>query len=796
MKSEDKLRKALDAIALGHSQGIVSNDVLIKACENYKSKIGFGDELDYELKVTKSVFDAINGFPQDEEIAKAVIPGQTKMIDGVMYVYTATPNAKTQYDWRVVKKGNKGVSSVGRGSSLTSKQIDDKQKFVNDMFPKDLSSLKVVKQLGGSTGAQLVQDVNGNQYVLKRGTNTNNNHVKSEYLANQMYDALGLRVPDYELYDDNGTAVLLSRYIPMTTAPKMSDYPNMAKGFIADVVMANWDVYQNDNCLVDSAGRIIRVDNGGCLDYRARGGAKNYDGDVKKTYDDMRIHNPLVFSQLSDDDILKQIDDIQSKKDVVVGFLSQSGYKSMADTVAQRIDNLTEIADGIKRIRDINKPNTNPRQLKSKDEMYREFTDEELEKLWKNADGQKSFYKLYNNAGGWQLLSDICKERGFDARPRVLSDDEYWDAVSKLPKDMPMMFRGVHDDNGISASTFASMFKNDDNCFYGTMGIYGEGIYAHVNDGKTQNQKKESYVKSQAYADAYDYAGRDNSGVIFLAYEKDAKIAKVEDIYNEIKNNPPELADTSGLQAEADKIKEEINKTQDELDNITNNTIKDVYTKMHYDEDSVKELQETIDTLTNWGSFNAQTGEFDFPKFKDIVETDFVRWVKANGGEIERKHGQIKFSLPNSDKTITLHEHQFNMQSCIRRRNAFSPYYHIFAKHFEDWFINEHVAKVEKVKNKAVDDLGDKIKNLEEKLSKLEDKYSKKRKEIRKAQVPDPEKGIYEAIYNDIVTSHRFESVGIYAALKGYDGLYQPNGNGSGHGYAIILNRSKLIVKQ
>ena len=53
-----------------------------------------------------------------------------------------------------------------------------------------------------------------------------------------------------------------------------------------------------------------------------------------------------------------------------------------------------------------------------------------------------------------------------------------------------------------------------------------------------------------------------------------------------------------------------------------------------------------------------------------------------------------------------------------------------------------------------------------------------------------------EAIYDSVVNRGSMEPLGIYAALKGYDGLYQPNGNGSGHGFAIILNRSKLVVKK
>ena len=106
MKKENFL-KALQTIALGNSQGFVSDDELIKACENYKAAVGHDDDYGYFVKVTKSLQDSINGVEQDKEIAKAIVPGQTKVIDGIMYVYTATPNAKTDYDWRVAGVGKK-----------------------------------------------------------------------------------------------------------------------------------------------------------------------------------------------------------------------------------------------------------------------------------------------------------------------------------------------------------------------------------------------------------------------------------------------------------------------------------------------------------------------------------------------------------------------------------------------------------------------------------------------------------------------------------------------------------------
>ena len=86
----NKFYKALQSVALGYSEGNVSSDILIRACEKYKIKTDFDDDFDYQILVAKSLFDSLNGIKPDEEISKAILPGQTKVIDGVMYIYSPT----------------------------------------------------------------------------------------------------------------------------------------------------------------------------------------------------------------------------------------------------------------------------------------------------------------------------------------------------------------------------------------------------------------------------------------------------------------------------------------------------------------------------------------------------------------------------------------------------------------------------------------------------------------------------------------------------------------------------------
>lgn len=801
MTENKKLRKALDTIALNHSKGVVSNDMLIKACETYKQRIGFEENFDYEIIVAKSVFDTINGIEADEELCKAIVPGQTKIVDGVMYIYTATPNAKTQYDWRVVRKGKKGTKPVGKSGKLTDKEVDAAQKIVNELFPKDLSTLKVIKKLGGSTGAELVEDIHGNQYVRKKGTNTNNDHVKSEYLSNQIYAALGIKTPDYELYEENGEQILLSRYIPMTQQPTSKNYPEMAKGWIADIILANWDVYKNDNCLIDSSGRVIRVDNGGCLNFRAQGSTKAYNTDVLKTYNDMKMFNNNVFNTLDDSDILQQIQNIRAKKDDVINFLLESGEDKLAKTVEGRINNLSKIEIELQRKLKKFAPNTTPRVVLPPSQMYRDFTEDELKDFWENTPGDTPGEKIRKiGSNGWELLATICKARGFDARPRVVDEKTYWQHVANLPSNLPMMFRGEKDDSktGTEAEIFAHDFRHSDNCFFGTQAAHGQGIYAHCNDAPGKNDSTANgYKTSDAWKHTLEYAEKRNyNGTInLLAYEKDAKIIKQDTLIAMLASEDVGQADTENLEKEAEKIKKDIAEKQKILDNISNITRDQIYQQMHYDKQAVADLQVTIDDLVDWGAVD-KDGNPDFPKFDNIVRGEFTKWVVANGGKVTPAHGQLTFSLPNSKKELTLHQYQFDMENVIRRPVAMLPAYHFYAKKFKEWFITEHVQKVESAVQEAVDNIGFKVENLKKEINTLSNKYDEKIEEIQEKKKIDPSKSIMHALYYESAVLHRAQALGIYAAIKGYDGYYKPKGNGKSNGFAIILNRSKLVVKE
>lgn len=823
-------RKAIETIALGYSEGIVPIDALMKACENYKLKKNLLADEEYEKMVSKSFFDQMNGIKTADKILKAVVPGQTKYFDGVLYVYSATKTgSKTDYAWHVADK-----TKVGKGSTLTPQQKATAQDSVNQLFPVDLKSLSVVKDLGGSTGAKLVKDVSGNEYVMKRVDKVKNpsgnaDHVRSEYMANMLYNILGQRTPDYELYDaDTDDPTLLSRFIPGTREPQSNDFAKMGEGFIADVLLANWDVYRNDNCRIDAGGNVIRVDNGGCLAFRAQGKLKQppFDGDVKRTFKDMLQYNSLLAKCLSDEDLLNQIDAVLKKKDDVVEYLKTAGDDNLAKIFAQRIDGLKGIRDEIQ-FRITRKANLAAakagkiakRDLLPKTEMYRELDEKELSDIFDEVIAMSSSRDsalTKTDETGWSILSRICQTRGFDARPRVVTDDEFWKEAAKA--DLPIMFRGQQSSDGKSGAEYCDMFRFDDQCYYGTQGIWGQGIYAHTDDTNNvwngsqpdkydpkddvnNHSNQANFKASRAYYDATSYAHFEDGGVIKMAWEKGAKVVNLEDLLKEIKSNPPTIKDKNvlkeikQLQKELHDAKTEWTDAEVALQNVSGTIRKDVERKMHYDAAAITEMYNDING-TNWGNRTAQ-GKLSYPSFDTFVVGKMADWVKRNGGKVQIDPDFVVFEIGGRTESITKIAWENN---AIKQKNALTQPYNYQAERFKAFMETNCISRVEKAFQTALRDSKTVTAKMQLTAEEKKKEYYRIEGELNTKMAANVDDSLQAAIYDRVKDidsredGSRMSVVGIYAAIKGYDGIYIHNGNGWSHGFNVILNRSKVIA--
>lgn len=187
------------------------------------------------------------------------------------------------------------------------------------------TNFKHIKHLGGSTGADLYKDIKTNElWVVKHGAHLK--HVFNEYMANKIYEKWGIKVPKAFIGEIDGEKALITQYlvnsVPLGEAKGISN--EITRGFIFDVILANWDVvgtnYDLDNIRVTPDGQVWRVDIGGSLLYRALGAEKgkafSETPTEQDTFRSISSSASKVFKDIKDKDIKERIKE-EAKKYVV-----------------------------------------------------------------------------------------------------------------------------------------------------------------------------------------------------------------------------------------------------------------------------------------------------------------------------------------------------------------------------------------------------------------------------------------------------------------------------------------------
>lgn len=275
---------------------------------------------------------------------------------------------QTETDPAKAKEAAKALASAQRSAAGKEKKVEAAaralRKAETPTFPSDPQDTTVLKKLGGTTGAKLVEGPDKQKYVRKTGTSAG--HLREEVYADRAYEALGVDVPPQRLYNaeisaaegsSGGEPVKLSQYFDDTTelgALKGAAFEDAAaelrKNFVADALLANWDVLglDYDNVLrVNSgpaAGRLLRIDNGGALRYRAQGKLKGdafgpQVGEIE-TLRDPQV-NPQaakVFGPLTEAEINDQIVDVLTRRDELIAALPPE----LHDVMRARLKNLAD----------------------------------------------------------------------------------------------------------------------------------------------------------------------------------------------------------------------------------------------------------------------------------------------------------------------------------------------------------------------------------------------------------------------------------------------------------------------
>lgn len=140
---------------------------------------------------------------------------------------------------------------------------------------------KVGQQAGSNPGA-FFEDANGDKWYVK--TPQSAAHVGNENLMNRLYSAAGAPVPQTAVSPDGKR--FMSKIEDSVDWHTLSGdnlehaQEMVAKNFVVDAWLANWDAALNDNMRITKDGLALRVDAGGAGMFRARGGVRDLTYDV------------------------------------------------------------------------------------------------------------------------------------------------------------------------------------------------------------------------------------------------------------------------------------------------------------------------------------------------------------------------------------------------------------------------------------------------------------------------------------------------------------------------------------
>lgn len=228
-------------------------------------------------------------------------------------------------------------------------------------FPEDLGQAKFIEYRHGCGGGVSIIEVEGKKFALKSAENPK--YLEREALTNLLYGKLGVRSPQFAIYDSigdlanspevsshistNTTLFMLSEFIEGSNLRSIQDprakqsiADQLKDGFLADAFLTNWDLH-DDNIRLDAHGNTVRVDNGAGLGAHGAGGWKTpsdqWDFSSVSDLRTMRLpHNQHeYFKGLREKEIYDQIQGIlDHKEDVLQGVMAYGKALHMEDTEA------------------------------------------------------------------------------------------------------------------------------------------------------------------------------------------------------------------------------------------------------------------------------------------------------------------------------------------------------------------------------------------------------------------------------------------------------------------------------
>jgi len=747
-----RLLKSLEETSAQVADGILSDSSLIKQSNIFKWRTNFVEDSVYKIIKAKTFNNFKNKVDNDQRLMKALVLGETKTQDGVLYVVKQIGKSG-KLDWRVANKQPKSAQSNTKVNLDTLFDTQD--------FPTLTSDLTFKTKLGGSTGAVLMEDASGNLFVAKKGATAD--HVKEEFLTNCLYKVMGAEVPTVKLYEENGQYTMLSKFIPNTTPVNniMDDQylEDITEHYVLDCLLANWDIYKNDNILVDNDNdTIYRVDNGGGLRFSAQGRDKgaHFTDDVDEI-ESMLVNNPHLAPEITQNKINSQISKIIKNKSKILNLIEDVDLKTK---MSMRIASLDM------RLTNANIPK----------DPYRELTDKELDKAMKAC---KNDLFAVNDVEGWIFLSQIAKMRGFDGTPTVVDKNTFDTLLAD--KENILVNRGLTNYNNKSARALMEDFTTSEHCFYGKQAMYGAGIYGAVNKPRNRDKSNGDYnLVLKNYADYED------SNIMDIILTKDMKIV-----------DGNELDDMMAEEFFGDEYKKVKKDYNDAVENLN---------KLKLDKQKIEEqIESDVKAELGWNekTYNVLKSSKPEVVYADTSKFKFEKILKYFGPIMNSINGKIEklddvnynFVLPSGNSFI-LNKNFSEDLNALKQKNAYLNTYNYQYKLLKEFVLKEHFHNVnKKVSEKVALENRDNPVLQQNKVDTVAAEKNIKTLSDTVNQTKTNGASTLNSVMATIAKKPGGEFRGYYAAIKGYDAIIQKNGWGGNTDFCVILNRNKVIVK-
>ena len=273
--------------------------------------------------------------------ALAALTGSTPPVDLQAAAQGIQESTGTSHYGDTVREIAEGEQKAPTQSKPSVKALigQQQQELAKKDWDEDLQEIS--GQKGSNAGGLYKDKVTQSLYYVKWGSkhDAKGNHLRSEHLANLLYQLAGVPVPATLLIKFGGKTALASEWVkdaePMTTQ-QMGAHPTVRKYFVVDAWLANWDVVglDTDNIVKGPAsskkGEAYRIDPGGSLLFRAQGKLKPFPADDIPELESMR--DSITAPQASK--VFKGLTDAQLK----------IGARAVARISDDQIDDVVDLA--------------------------------------------------------------------------------------------------------------------------------------------------------------------------------------------------------------------------------------------------------------------------------------------------------------------------------------------------------------------------------------------------------------------------------------------------------------------